>query len=425
MLDVLSIAALAASSLLLIGWGISERSRVLQFPFFVGLVFAGWVLPQLIGLTHDPFLPEGGLAKTGFFGAACALATLLGYRAGGKPISGLTWELDNQLMFVVAIVLMIVGGYFFALVRMGAAAATEEYSGQWTGAITIYYFFSRLMGFGLILAVVGYLQHPSKGWFALILVGAVSCLVRIVNFGRRAELVELAIIVLLMAWFHKRVVPHRLLMILGAGFVVLVVNGIGTYRSIVEDEEGMHLSELSHLDLMASFSDVLEEGGEEMRNAVYTIEGTARSMDFDWGLSIWNSLVFQYVPAQIVGVERKEALLIPFDDSAYMEFGHVPYTGSTPTGLSDSFASFGYLGWIKFLVIGYAMGRLWATARQGRQAAQILLLVLVTPGIQIVTHSTNWLIKDLPQVILLLLLPLYYARKKSLPIAGAMLHRLG
>jgi hypothetical protein len=413
--ETLSIIMFGLASAALIGWGMWKRENILQLPFFVGLVCFGWMLPQMIGLTNDPFIPEDGLTKTALFGTACVVAMWAGHRVGNKPIAGLEWELDNQLMFIVAAVLMLLGAFFFLLVRAGAAAATEEFSGQWTGTITIYYFFSRLLGYGLIISVVGFLQRPSKGWIALVACGTIFYLDRIINFGRRSELIELLLIVGMMVWFHRRYVPSRPVVAAGAIAVMLVVTGIGNYRSFISREDSEEWGAVTKVDFVDSFRDILSNGGEEVRNAVYNIEATARTLDFDWGLSVWNGLVAQYVPGQLIGNDVKQSLMIQFEDVAYREFGHIPFTGSTPTGLSDAFMSFGYLGFIKFFIIAYVMGRLWVTAARGHQAAQILLLVMLTPAIQMFTHSTNWLLKDIPQVVLGLLVPLFYARKRTLP----------
>ena len=49
------------------------------------------------------------------------------------------------------------------------------------------------------------------------------------------------------------------------------------------------------------------EGGVELGNVAYTIDATDKLQTYDFGASKWNALVFNYVPAQIVGDARKRS----------------------------------------------------------------------------------------------------------------------
>jgi hypothetical protein len=75
--------------------------------------------------------------------------------------------------------------------------------------------------------------------------------------------------------------------------------------------DGPDWEAIANIDFVANFKEALEHGGLEMRNAVMRIHFVDRSQMFDYGVSHWNTLVFNFVPAQITGQKFKEALLIP------------------------------------------------------------------------------------------------------------------
>ena len=47
--------------LALILWGMTGRDRIYLFPFLIGAVILGWVMPQLAGLAKTDLLPPGAL----------------------------------------------------------------------------------------------------------------------------------------------------------------------------------------------------------------------------------------------------------------------------------------------------------------------------------------------------------------------------
>jgi hypothetical protein len=67
---------------------------------------------------------------------------------------------------------------------------------------------------------------------------------------------------------------------------------------------------------------------------------------------------FTFVPAQLVGAELKEAVIIPPLNSIHSKY-YSPGIGETSTGMADSFSSFWYFGCVKFFLVAFAMGRLF------------------------------------------------------------------
>ena len=100
----------------------------------------------------------------------------------------------------------------------------------------------------------------------------------------------------------------------------------------------------------------------------------------------------------------------PVSTSAVTEFGFIPVTGSTPTGLSDSFQSFWYFGAMIFYIIGLVMSRWYRAAIRGNVIAQITVLLIVTPSLHAITHSTHWFFVYFVQLAAFLLPVVFLAR---------------
>ena len=62
--------------------GMFARGAIYQYPFLAGAVFTGFALPQLIGLSRDPFLPPGAMEKTLLMAFFCAMMCWFGAVSG-------------------------------------------------------------------------------------------------------------------------------------------------------------------------------------------------------------------------------------------------------------------------------------------------------------------------------------------------------
>ncbi|MCH7518013.1 MAG: hypothetical protein IH964_03190 [Candidatus Dadabacteria bacterium] len=123
---------------------------------------------------------------------------------------------------------------------------------------------------------------------------------------------------------------------------------------------------------------------------MYRIEAADYKKDFDYGIYHWNTLVYNFVPAQILGNDFKESLMIQIEDTAFTTFGHVRHTGTTSTGMTDSFKSFWYFGALKFFVIGFILSRLYKAAIQGHFMAQLLYMLIIVSALISITHNTQY-----------------------------------
>lgn len=377
----------------------SQREMLFQYPILMALVCVGWVMPQLIGLYNTEQVPSDALAKTVIFIAFCLVAALFGFSSTRKVFPMARWELSSRRLEIGALLLMLFGFYFYLRFLELAAEATALYGGFWTGQITIFYFFSTTLNIGFICALAANTLKPTWLNRGMILLGVMIFLQRIIVFGRREAAIELFTISLLFIWRKYHWMPGRLAFFGAAVAGTLFITTISQYRNLMINYQnaawsGATLSDVLSIDFMGKFRGSINDplANQELKNAVLQIGASDTLMSFDAGLSLWNHLVFSYVPAQIVGANVKAALMFdlpPATKGALDLYGHVPWAGATYTGFAIAFGSFWYFGAFVFFVIGYVMRR-WTNAFfAGSTTGLIMLMMLTSQSLMSITHTTN------------------------------------
>lgn len=411
---------LAFLSLSIFIWGARRRERMIQYPFLAAVVFLGWMFPQLLGLTNNPWLIPAALDKTIFMAILCLAATWAGYNANHRPATMLNWNYDYDRLLRGAIVMMMVGGFFFYQVTLLASEAGTS----WTGIITIYVFFSSLLTFGFALALILFLNRATWPSLFAVFCGLIFYFDRIVIHGRRAAMAEFGFMILLALWFNRRWTPSRLVMVTALVIGALVVNSIGDYRRTMLGESymtgsygyvGAGLDDILNIDFFGNLRDIAkgDSGNFELTNAAMDIEAADQTLQFDYGLSLWNAFVNNYVPAQWVGKEFKQAITVRLGADTRRILGHNPHTGSTLTGLSDAFKSFWYFGAIKFFIIALILNRWYRAAIQGNIAGQLVVMLTIGAALHAITHSTHHFFTVFLQLTVFLLPVLALARRRE------------
>lgn len=403
--------AFATLCALLLLQGMLQRGRIYQYPFLAGAVFAGFALPQLVGLVSYPFLPDGALESTLVMANLSAAMCWLGAAVVHRPMRAFNWDYDERRLLIVAAALSILGGYFYYAISRLPVEMTGI--SQWTGLPVAYLFFARVLTYGFALGVLLYARTGSRAALLVAGYGAVFALDRIVNAGRRQDLVEFLTIIMLAFWFQRNRCVPRPVMLAGLVLGALFVNSIGDYRAAAENANGPSWDTVSEIDFVGNFSRLSEQGGAELRNAVYNIAAVKRSMKFDLGLSHWNALIFSYVPAQLVGTTLKQSLYLPVPQPAFEEYLYTPPMGSTWTGLSDAFQSFWYFGALKFFLIAFVMQKLWLAALGGNLTAQLLYMLMPVYALEAITHTTQYFLGPWVHMAIFLLPALLLARRRG------------
>jgi hypothetical protein len=373
---------------------------VYEYPFLAATVYLGWVIPQLVGLQWDNTVPAHAVDKTTIYASMCFAALWLAYHLTRRPAQFWIWSLSRKRLEASCLIMCAVGSVFYFLM-----SSVEDSAGsQWTGAITIYFFFSQFLSLSLILGVNLVLERMTPTPMFTALVGASLLIYRAVMFGRRAVLVELLLCVGMSLWYRRRYQFSKLAilatLVLGAFFV----QSTGDYRMAVADSG---LKGAESIDLLGNFEKVLNGAGSEMRNAVYYIEAVDRNGEFLHIFALWNGLVHRYVPGQLLGTGTKQALMYedytPISAAAMQEFQYEGEFGATDTGFASSFHSLWYFGFLWFALLAYMMKRAHLAAMRGHLVWQVFTIFVMTHALHSITHSFQWGFLIIPQFVCFIL----------------------
>jgi hypothetical protein len=413
--DLLFVLVVAVTLLLL--WrGVRSGGSPVEFAPLAGGVFAGWVLPQMLGLHSSQDLPAGFLERAMAMTALCGLGLYAGYAAGAGRFRALGASLDWQRLLAATTALFCVALVFqAAFYRLPQELVAKNH--RMEGVAVALLFFGGNMDSCLAIVVLAMLAglRPGKRGCFILAVGLGKFGHSIIFQGRRSETLELLFILLAGYWFRRKVLPPRWLLA-GAGLALtLFFFGIHAYRQAMVYQDEPDWSRLASIPYMESFNGVLENGGLELRNAAYLMAASDNGGDFDYGLAHFNNLVQSFVPRQLVGADLKDSLKVGLGDRldlAERAFGFQHVLGSTATGFAGSFGSFWYFGCLEFVAIAWAMRRLYRGAQAGVFAHQVAYITLLVPGLLALTHNVDYFINALVRGCVFLL-PLYwYARRR-------------
>jgi hypothetical protein len=381
----------------MIGTGLVRPSRLYELPFLAGAMAFAFLAPQLPGVANDPTIPEGAYVKMMVMTMLCLGMLLVGWQGRNLPSRMMRLSFDEGRLLAVAAVMSGLGAiFYFQLSRLPGEVSIGV---QMSGAPVMYLFFARLLNYGLAIAALCFVRRPSVAAGTILAVDMIFCLDRILVTGKRAEAVEVILIFALALWFQRRWVPPRSLVLAGVFVGTVLMSSMSDYREITRAQGSFDRGSIASIDFAGNFRELLERGGPELRNAVQRVGQIDRSARFDFGAVHWNRLVFNFVPAQLVGHRLKESLRLPTPEP---ERDYQPATGTTETGMVDAFLSFWYFGAVKFLLLGWAMSRIWASAMSGSAVGQIVYMLSIVPAMHAVSHVTDWVLQIWVHMLLFL-----------------------
>ena len=378
---------LFVTTLALLAWGMIKERRIYEFPFQVGAVTFAFILVQVPGLARDYFVPDAAFRQTIGFMIICLVMCWLGWRGNAKPFAILRHDFSETRLLVAASCLSAVGAYFyFALSRLPSELTVAV---QMTGIPVIFVFFSRLLVYGLAISVLCLVRRFSFTALAVVTFDLAFVGDRIIRGGSRADTVELLFILALAWWFYRRRSVPRWAALGGLVFGTLLMTSVGDYRAISKSDSGLTWEDVSNIDVIGNTSAVWARGGDEVRNAIQRIGHTSETMEFDYGLSHWNNIIFAFVPAQLLGAQFKADIMVSLPKTA-MDYN--PILGTTETGMVDAFQSFWYFGAFEFFLLAYVLRRILASAEAGEFAGQFIYVLSVVPAMHAISHKTDWIV---------------------------------
>lgn len=402
---------------------IVHPKRFLEYPSMMGCVFAGFVAPQLIILyVHPDKTPVNAFDALVLMSLLCLVSCWIGYF--GRPIridlpKFLDSQLDYRRLAEGGLLLGIMS--YIAHFQLRAEVLQNDYGTQWSGIVTIYFFFRGLIYPSMAILCMCFFKLRKVAYFLLFLISAYLPFLDVIG-GRREQGAAFVIIVFLCVYYHFRYVPPRsiiALIIVSASIYVLTV---GAYRSFIRNHP---LSEV-RLDLFVNeLSDDWKEGNAtELAFAGIYLEGVEQSGQLDYGVNYWNFLVHRFVPGQIVGHELKREMQVSLPEERMKLIGYLRSVykipvGTTITGMADSYAAFWYFGCLFFVLQGALYRQLWEASVVGNKVGnQLIYMTSITSAMRSVTHQTVDFLPGLLFNLIFLGIVLVYAQRKTLRKSG-------
>jgi hypothetical protein len=389
-----------------------QPEKAYEFPWFMGAAFAVFILPQAFSLVRFPGdVSEQSVSDVLAMCLLCLSACVVGYRLPPNQLlfQGATRAMNPDRLLHVGIA-FIVAGYYFNW-ALGHTDVQVNEAGGMTGTGTILLFFQQLVfpGFAICLRLA--LERPTL----LNIIGSVAGIILPVQTavaGRREPAVLLGMTIMLGLFFARGIKPPRWLIALAMAGGMLAIPATGTYRGLRAEKDW---EAIRQIDLVGNFKKFLTEGSIlELRNGAAVIESTKTFGAYEYGAGYWNHLVFRYVPAQIVGQPFKDSLKIHTQWDAVeagtsgLDFQFA--TGSTITGMGDSFQQFGWFGCLVFGLMALFFRSLWAAAqRPAALFAQLLYIASCTSAMRAVTHWTLDFLPGLLYNVIFLAIGMVYA----------------
>lgn len=382
---------------------LSGKGRFYQFPFWAGMIALGWFFPQAVGgYVHHREFPENSYMDAMFFATLCTVALWIGFELAAKrsltKASWLDMPFDSQRLYYAGAALCTIG--FFFQWKLWSLPEEMLAQSQWSGATVKYLFLSNVFKIGFLSLWLLYLSQP-RVFAPKLLVFIAPCMLLFfeaaVLRGRRAGMMDLVSYLFVCLWFVRRVSLPRWILISGLSIGLILINGIHTYRVILMNKDAPlseRLSEAANADYIATSKQNWNESGAEFKNYLYYRHIHTEMKLYDYGIVHWNRFVRNYIPAQVIGRSFKDSLVLsPNDlDIKFLveeKYSHKFKLGTTMTGYKDSAGSFGWFGFIKFLLIGSIMGVLYRHAMQGAFLGQLLYVYFLTDGMQCISHATD------------------------------------
>jgi hypothetical protein len=354
----------------------------LQFPCLAGLTVLFQVALPLNSLITQPdeVLP-GAIIRFEVMAILCLVAAWAGY-LWRRPSPQKSYFQFNEGRLRFAAFFLVLFGLFFVWKTANTVPDIDPETTQWTGPIVIYSTLAAVMRFGAILSAI--LFFRSRKWIFLLL--ALPQLIQygdLFLIGRRSPTGEMVVVICILLFFYRKWVAPVWLMVLGAFVMALYCFNIGVFRNTVDQSLTERINAIQAADPLTALTTenmAQERRFVEVYNGANYMEARVRGGHYTYGLNYWNSFVFGFVPAQIVGPAVKNGLMIKLTDDTGMT-GFEKANGTCETGVGEVFMAFGYFGCGIFFGLGIFMRWLWESARRGSILHLLILMLCTLPAV--------------------------------------------
>jgi hypothetical protein len=382
----------------------------------MGSIFISFLLPQAFALIKNPGqVSQQALERVLLFSCLCAAACWVGYKIqpNKKWLSKLNIPLDESKLFRAGIALMAIG--YLSIFLLSSTRIQKGANGNWTGPATIYVFFGQVIYIAFAIFILQTLKRPNTINLFCTAIASIPLVETIFLNGRRQPTMTLLVIVGLAFWLVRRYIPPRWLFIVAiiatAYLIPLIGELRGNFWNLLLSDNRRELIVSSQMAL----NSVLKGNILELRNAALLMDATEQTSRYGYGTGFWDSIIFQYVPGQILGYDFKKSLqfhLTPYDLLGDL-YGYLIPNGSTVTGIGDSFMEFGYFGCLCFLLIGILFKNLWlSSVYYESTVARLLYMGMVSPAMVGLTHGIGRFLQEMIFQFICISLVVFFSKNR-------------
>jgi hypothetical protein len=330
-------------------------------------------------------------------------------------------DYNERKLFQAAIFLTFIGYFCNFLIRTDTDTILIN-GGAMSGPSTIYIFFGQVIYIAFSIFLLEALKKPSiQNFIFTLLAGWIP--LQTVLAGRRQPTMTFAVIVGLCFWLIRRYVPPRWLIILVIFLVAIFLPALSAMRGGLWDAlfSGQWQTILSTTEKAIN----AQQKGSilELRNAAFLMAATTHLNLYGLGAGWWDALIQIFIPGQILGFGFKQSLQFSLlsdygsyqtNSLLYNLYGYSWHSGTTPTGVGDSFVEFGYLGCLAFALIGYFFKNIWISACYYKSLfGSLLYMGLISSAMVGLTHGIGRFLQELIFQVGVISLVVFYSRNRQ------------
>ncbi|WP_241537555.1 hypothetical protein [Cyanobacterium aponinum] len=400
----------------IVGWSIIHLERIYQFPFFMASVFLSFILPQAIAIVENPGIgvTDTAVERMLLYTSLCAAMCWLGYQfsPNQKWLNRLNVDIDEDKLFKAGIVLLTIG--HLCLFTIGRIGIQTTGAGTWTGPATILIFFAGVLNIALPLFLIRTLKNPSFVNIFLTTLSGLPIVQAIIFSGRRQATVAFLVTVGLCFFIVKKYTPPRLLLIVLVPVAAYIIPTIGNLRGRFWELVFAGKWDEIQMASQEGLEKVIEGNILELRNATLVMDYATQLNYYGYGSQLWNTFIFQYVPGQIVGYDLKNSLQFNLNFDLVSYYGYQTSTGTTLTGIGDSFMDFGFFGCLFFALMAYLYKTLWESTIKEKSIISTLLYVsLIDSAMVGISHGIGRFVNEFIFKTAVMFLVSYYCKSSD------------
>jgi oligosaccharide repeat unit polymerase len=341
-----------------------KPAKICELPFLYSIAIMVYILPPLLGVKgNDLILSNSEYIHYTIFTTVCFWSAVLGYNIyNSKNKNTRNLYLYDEKKFSIALYCFMVMA-FVAIIILG----NFDINNRIGGAYAVILYPSRALRPATIMLFVLYLVSPSKDKLFFLIVSLLFSLKIIIVDGRRSEVFNLFITIVFPLFFAKGKSVPRYFILPSIIISILVFTLLPVIRQYTLTGNYSKVLTISPAEIIKSQAEGISTN--EVVDAAKSMEVVRLGGKYNWGITIYNNFVFQYVSGTFFGEDTKAN----FSIKPNVEIENLRYKYSrsdtdffkyylAPTGVGAAFTEFGYGGCIVFFLFGLMTKRFFENA---------------------------------------------------------------